>query len=102
LDNLGNIKGLREIWILDTSSNRTCTKKDTSDLIRNAQEFINLSRKYKFGHIKIDRKNIISFSYRDGLSEQFVKTLNDSVKTLYLENKDFELLGNGWFENRDK
>jgi hypothetical protein len=104
LNNFGNIKELREIWVSNKSvnHNRIYTQKDTINLMENAQEFINLSRKYRFGHMNINRKNKISFSYRDGLSEQFVKALSDSVKTLYLNNNDFKLLENGWFENKNK
>jgi len=72
---------------------------DTSASKAYAQTFIELSRKYRFGHLLIDKTDKISFSYKDGLPEQYVRTLNDSVKNLYLTNKDFRLLENGWFEN---
>lgn len=66
------------------------------------QRFLHLSKKFKFGHIKIDKSNKVSFSYRNGLSEQYVMTLNDSIKDKYSSNKDFKLLTNGWFEYIDK
>ena len=66
------------------------------------QRFIDLSRKFKFGHIKVDKSNKVSFSYRDGLSEQFVITFNDSLKEKYSNNNDFKLLTNGWFEYIDR
>ncbi len=104
LGKFGNIENIERISTKNSSinHNKLYTKKDSADFKINAQEFINLSKKYKFGHINIDRKNKISFSYIDGLSEQFVKTLNDSMKMAYLESKDFKLLDNGWFENRNK
>ena len=67
-----------------------------------AQKFIKLSRKFKFGHINIDKKNSIYFSYKKDLIEQYVMTFNDSSTNLYIKNKDFRLLKNGWFENLEK
>ena len=48
------------------------------------QKFVDLSNKFKFGHINVDKANKISFSYNDGLSEQYVRTFNDSLKDIYL------------------
>lgn len=74
---------------------------DTISEKETAQHFIDLSRKFKFGHIKIDHKNKIAFSYRDGLNEQYVMPLNDSIKAVYSKNHDFVLLPNKWFENKE-
>jgi len=63
-----------------------------------AQEFIRLSTKYKFGHIYIDKSNLIYFSHKDGVTQQYVRALNDSIQAAYLNNTDFRLLHNGWFE----
>lgn len=67
-----------------------------------AQKFIRISRLYKLGHLSIKRKNKISFSYKDGLAEQYVKAMNDSVNNIYANKKDFTLLENGWFEYVEK
>jgi hypothetical protein len=75
---------------------------DTSSSKVYAQTFIELSKKYKFGNISIDKESKISFSYKDGLAEQYVKTLNDSIRNMYANKKDFRLLENGWFENIDQ
>ncbi|MFT3702147.1 MAG: hypothetical protein QM802_07245 [Agriterribacter sp.] len=75
---------------------------DTNASKNIAQHFIDLSGKFKFGHIMIDKKNKISFSYRDGLFEQYVKALNDSVINKYKNNKNFRLLENGWFEWKEE
>ena len=64
-----------------------------------AQTFIRLSRKYKFGNILIDKANKVSFSYINGLTEQYVKALNDSTENIYTKDERFRLLHNGWFEN---
>ena len=66
------------------------------------RKFVDLSRKFRFGHICVDKANKIAFSNQDGLSEQFVKTFNDSLKNIYLINKEFKLLPNGWFEYLDR
>ena len=99
----GDIKNIFEIEDLkknELSSIQTSMlyNIDTANSKRIAQNFIDLSNKFKFGHLNLDRKNKVSFSYRDGLAEQYVKPLNDSVKNLYLKNQDFKLLNNGWFE----
>ena len=96
---------LQDIYTIDDLKNRYSGLKiintygiDTFLSKAYAQTFIQLSRKYKFGHIYIDKKYKISFSYRDGLAEQYVMALNDSIKNIYANNKDFRLLKNGWFE----
>jgi hypothetical protein len=71
---------------------------DTIILKALAQKFVDLSDKYKFVHITIDKANQITFSYKDGLPVQFARPLNDSVRADYLKDKDFKLLENGWFE----
>ncbi len=103
----GNVKDIFNISDLtDQNSDRTTIINkyniDTTDNKIVMQRFIDLSRKYKFGHIKVDKSNKISFSYRDGLSEQFVMTFNDSLRNKYSNNKDFKLLTNGWFEYIDR
>jgi hypothetical protein len=75
---------------------------DTFEHKARVQKFIRLSRKFRFGHINVDRHKKISFSYRDGLAEQYVKALNDSIEKVYLGNNNFHLLKNGWFEYIDK
>jgi hypothetical protein len=107
LDNSGNVKDIFRISNLtDQNSDKTATiKKFNIDTTGNKivmQRFIDLSRKFKFGHIKVDKSNKVSFSYRDGLSEQFVITFNDSLKEKYSNNNDFKLLTNGWFEYIDR
>jgi hypothetical protein len=107
LDNSGNVKDIFKISDLtDQNSDKTATiNKYNIDTIENKivmQRFIDLSKKFKFGHIKVDKSNKVSFSFRDGLSEQFVMTLNDSLKYKYSDNKDFKLLTNGWFEYIDR
>lgn len=107
LDNSGNVEDIFKISDLtDQNSDKTVTiNKYKIDTIGNKivmQRFIDLSRKFKFGHIKIDKSNKVSFSYRDGLSEQYVMTFNDSIKANYLKNKNFKLLENGWFENIER
>jgi len=97
---------LQDIFKIDDLKNRYSGLEiiktygiDTSLNKAYAQTFIQLSRKYKFGHILIDKENKISFSYKDGLAEQYVKALNDSISNIYAKKKDFRLLKNGWFEN---
>ena len=100
----GDIESVFKIEDLDNNKSADTTNIrmfgiDTNESKIIAQKFIHLSQKFKFGHISIDKKNKISFSYRDGLAEQYVKTLNDSVNGIYLKDKEFKLLKNGWFEN---
>lgn len=103
LDNSGNVKDIFKINDLtDKNADKTATlNKFSIDTTENKivmQRFIELSRRFKFGHIKVDRLNKVSFSYLDGLSEQYVITFNDSLKEKYSNNKDFKVLTNGWFE----
>jgi hypothetical protein len=103
LDNNGDVKDIFKITDLtdkNTSFIATISKYkiDTSDIKIQMQKFLDLSSRFKFGNINVDKANKISFSYQDGLSEQYVKTLNDSIYDIYLKNKDFRLLKNGWFE----
>ena len=103
LDDFGNVKSIFKIEdFADKNADEITTvnkyKIDTTEKKILMQRFIDLSRKFKFGHITIDKTNKISFSYRDGLPEQYVKIFNDSLKNLYLKNDDFRLLNNGWFE----
>lgn len=107
LDNFGNVGNIFKVSDLtDQNSEKTTTinkyKIDTTKNKIIMRRFIDLSRKFKFGHIKVDKSNKVSFSYRDGLSEQFVMTFNDSLKNKYSNNKDFKLLTNGWFEYIDR
>ena len=107
LDDLGNIKNIYKVDNLKNYEEKTNSviktyNIDTLQFKKNAQKFIELSRKYKLGHINIDRENKIFFSYKDGLPEQYVKVFNDSLKIKYSNNKQFKLLKNGWFENIEK
>lgn len=107
LDNSGNVKDIFKVSDLtDQNADKTATiNKYNIDTTGNKivmQRFIDLSRKFKFGHIKVDKLKKVSFSFRDGLSEQFVMTFNDSLKNKYSNNKDFKLLTNGWFEYIDR
>ena len=90
----------------DQSLDKTATINkyniDTTANKNEMQRFIDLSRKFKFGHIKVDKSNKVSFSYRDGLSEQYVMTFNDSLKEKYSNSMDFKILTNGWFEYIDR
>ena len=107
LNNLGNVKSIIRV---EDFNNRNAEVKETISKYRidtveqknNLQKFIDLSREYKFGHIGIDKNNKISFSYKEGLSEQYVKSFNDSIENLYVKNIDFILLNNGWFEYIEK
>lgn len=106
LDDLGNVQNISNIqdFKVKTNTLETTIKTYGIDTIASkiyAQRFIYLSKKYKFGHISIDKSNKISFSYKDGLAEQYVKTFNDSTKNIYSKKKDFRLLVNGWFENTE-
>lgn len=74
---------------------------DTVACIEIAKIFVNLSSKYKFGHINIDRKEKISFSYRNDLREQYVIAFNSKVENEYLNRREFEKLSNGWFEYKE-
>jgi hypothetical protein len=94
IDNFQNLKD--NLQVLKTFEIDTVNEK------RNMQKFIELSRKFKFGHVKIDTINKIYFSSIDGLSEEFVKTFNDSVTKIYSKDKEFRLLNNGWFEKIKK
>ena len=106
LDNSGNVKDVFRISdMADQNSEKEATIKkyniDTTVNKIDMQRFINLSRRFKFGHIKVDRLNKVSFSFRDGLPEQYVKTFNDSLEEKYSNNKYFKILTNGWFEYVD-
>ena len=107
LTTFGNVKNIFEIKDLETRNvdksfviNKY--KLDTLKLKLVAQKFIDFSSEYKFGHVNIDRKNKIAFSYKDGLPEQYVMTFNDSISAEYQKNKSFTRLKNGWFENKEK
>jgi hypothetical protein len=107
LDNSGDVKNIFEITDLaDRNANGKASiskyKIDTTENKILMQKFLDLSSKFKFGHINVDKANKISFSYQDGLSEQYVKTFNDSLKDMYLKNKNFSLLNNGWFEYTER
>ena len=107
LNNSGDVKNIFEITDLtDRNAGDTETlnkyKIDTTEHKIIMQKFLNLSRKFKFGHIYVDKANKISFSYQEGLTEQYVKTFNDSLKVRYINSKDFRLLDNGWFEYIEK
>lgn len=104
LDELGNIKNVFRVENLKNykENPNSVLKKyniDTLQFKKNAQKFIELSRKFKFGHININKENIIYFSNKDGLAEQYVKIFNDSLKKKYSNDKQFKLLKNSWFEN---
>ncbi len=106
LDENGNIKNIFRIDNFQNSKDSLQVLQkfniDTIKEKKNMQNFIELSRKFKFGHIRMDTINKCYFSTIDGLSEEFVKTFNDSVNKIYLKNKDFKLLKNGWFEKIKK
>ena len=104
LDNEGNVQDIFRIEDFKNlnSKSETVFKTyaiDTSLSKIYAQRFIELSIQFKFGHIYVDTNNKVSFSYKDGLAEQYVKALNDSINQVYANKKDFTLLQNGWFEN---
>jgi hypothetical protein len=104
LDVLGNVESIFKIEdFKNSSADKTTTIKnyniDTLENLKIIQRFINLSKQFKFGHISIDRANKISFSYKDGLPEQYVRTFNDSMRYVYANKKNFKSLQNGWFRN---
>jgi len=106
-DNEGNVKDIFKIEDLKRGNSNSdfVTKTysiDTSLCKIYTQKFIDLSRKYKIGHIFIDRNNKIYFSYKDGLAEEYVKVLNDSINNVYSNKKDFVLLSNGWYQNTEQ
>ena len=97
--NLNENGNLKNIFRIDNIQNPKDSlqalkifKIDTIQEKKNMQKFIDLSRKFKFGHIRMDTINKCYFSSIDGLSEEFVKTFNDSLTNQYLENKDLKLL----------
>jgi len=103
----GNVNNIFKIDDFQTNENTKAEiikiyNIDTIKIKKDAQEFINLSRKFKFGHIEMNRNIKISFSFRDGLYEQYVKAMNDSVKNKYKNDEDFLLLENNWFENQSE
>lgn len=104
LDSYGNVESVFKIDDIIDRGNRNQAnvirkyKIDTLESKANAQKFIELSNEFKFGHINIDRKNKIAFSYKNGLPEQYVKVFNDSLKNVYNKNADFRFLENEWFE----
>ncbi len=107
LDNYGNIENifkLEDFNVNDAEDDEIISKYkiDTLKAKIVMQTFINFSRKFKFGHIDIDKGNKISFSNKDGLSEQYVKAFNDSTKNIYMRKIDFKILENGWFEYVEK
>jgi hypothetical protein len=107
LDYFGNVESVFKINdIIDFDKNQAnLINKYAIDTIKSkiiAQKFIDLSHQFKFGHINIQRKNKIAFSYKDGLPEQYVITFNDSLRNVYIKNAEFKLLKNGWFENITK
>jgi hypothetical protein len=104
LDNSGKVKDILKIEDFKDKINSETEiinkyKIDTTENKILMQKFIDLSREFKFGHINIDKANKITFSYQDGLSEQYVKTFNDSLSRIYSKDKDFRQLNNGWFEH---
>ena len=106
-DNEGNVSSIFKIEDFKKNKNETVLiiKTYAIDTLLSkscAQKFIDLSKKYSFGHILVDRKNKISFSYKDGLAEQYVKALNDSINNAYLKKKNFVLLSNGWYQNTEE
>lgn len=94
-----NISKVTDLATGDTQYNAVLSKYkiDTTNHKMRMQRFLDLSNQFKFGHIQVDQSNKISFSYQDGLAEQYLWPLNDSIKKLYLSNNDFVLLKNGWF-----
>jgi len=103
LDKNGNVKNIFRVDNLKNLKDSLQTFKiDTIKEKKSIQKFIELSRKFKFGHIRMDTVNKIYFSSIEGLSEEFVKTFNDSVNQIYIKNKEFRLLKNGWFEKINK
>ena len=107
LDNSGGVKNIFQVTDLaDRNADDTATiskyKIDTTENKVLMQRFLDLSSKFKFGHISVDKANKISFSYQDGLSEQYIRAFNDSLQSIYSNNKDFRLLNNGWFEYIDR
>ena len=103
LDSLGNVKNIFRVEDLRNRGTigQTILDKHRIDTIEQkiaAQKFIELSKSFKIGHLDIDKANKISFSYKDGLSEQYVMALNDSIKDVYSNREDFKLLRNDWFE----
>jgi hypothetical protein len=107
LDNRGNIFSVFNIEDFKYSEKEDSAiiatyKIDTSLCKSIAQRFVDLSKKFKFGHIFIDKKRKISFSYEEDLSEEYVKALDDSTKNAYSKKKGFKLLQNGWFENIER
>ena len=106
LDENGNVKNIFRIDnfqnLKDSLQALKTFKIDTIKEKKNMQNFIELSRKFKFGHIKMDTINKIYFSTIEGLSEEFIKTFNDSVTKIYKKDKEFRLLKNGWFEKIEK
>ena len=71
-DSLGNVGNIVKIDTFQTKNNHTVKafnqlKIDTLEYKIVMQKFVDLSKKFKFGHLRIDKTNKISFSYKQYL-----------------------------------
>ena len=67
LDNYGNVKNIFKITNLSNPKATSLSsldkyKIDTSEIKIDMQKFLELSRKYKFGHIKVNKEKKIYLS----------------------------------------
>jgi hypothetical protein len=75
---------------------------DTLFCKQTEQQFIELSRKYKFGHLLVNKNSEICFSSIDGLPVEFAYPFSWTKEQEYQKRPYFKRLGNGWYENQKK
>ncbi|MES2545900.1 MAG: hypothetical protein V4548_13520 [Bacteroidota bacterium] len=83
----------------DSLSALTENKIDTLKERKNMELFLDLSRKYGFGHISMDTVYKCYLSRLEDLPEQYVMPFNDSIRRKYLKDKNFKF-ENGWFVHK--
>mgnify|MGYP000306605618 CR=1 FL=1 len=99
-DNIDDVFNVQDFNDFDLPTEKVILKYniDTDADKEIIQRFIKLSRKYRFGHIYINREEKIYFSHKQGLAEQYVIAFNPKVENEYANRKDFIKLPNGWFQ----
>lgn len=79
-------------------------EKSAIDTIRakaTAVLFTRLSHKYGFVYINVEHKNKIAYATYEGIREEYVYPLNDSVMQHYQNDFGYGKLENGWFGRID-
>lgn len=75
---------------------------DTIFCRQTEQRFIELSRKYKFGHLLVEKDSEICFSSIDGLPVEFAYPFSRTKVQEYQKDSQFKKLKTGWYENQKK